>query len=508
MRGQGRRRRRFPLFWRVVLGVVVALGVFVAVDFDWSGKGKRPPTETIEYDDHQWVVTRNEYLRARGLDIEDVPPEENAALDYLIAGEMMPDFPSGEERKPANTQERYVLQYGWPADCKVLRRYLSEAQPALARARIGLGKERPRWLVGMDEDLLYNAELPGLGRMRTLSRAFVCTGWLAVSEGRDGEALECFLAPIHLGNHVAHGPVVLYGLVGAGVNGMGFSALERWILGEPSVKLLREAHKQIRELEKGKPDYLHAVGTERAMCLDVVRFFGKYRIESLRELRAVSGPVFGRSRLVRGVVKRKLNAAYDRIEHWAVLEGRAKYGLLASLPDEIRNDAEGDWHVGEFAYILWSTFRYERKFALNDLRYAAVQVRIGLALYKAEHGRYPEALEEIEAYLGDVPLDPYTLEPLRYRLEGDEYVFYSVGPNLLDEGGKDRRQDRTRLQSRFWGSGGSPARPIGLENEEMETDDLFFVSDVAEPPPFEEFMKHRGRRPEEGWSTERAVEGD
>lgn len=39
-------------------------------------------------------------------------------------------------------------------------------------------------------------------------------------------------------------------------------------------------------------------------------------------------------------------------------------------------------------------------------------------------------------YLSAIPQDPFAEDaPLRYRIEGDRYVLYSIGPDGMDDGG-------------------------------------------------------------------------
>jgi hypothetical protein len=38
-----------------------------------------------------------------------------------------------------------------------------------------------------------------------------------------------------------------------------------------------------------------------------------------------------------------------------------------------------------------------------------------------------------------VPIDPYSGKPFIYSRDGDGFLFYSVGPNGLDEGGSSER---------------------------------------------------------------------
>ena len=60
--------------------------------------------------------------------------------------------------------------------------------------------------------------------------------------------------------------------------------------------------------------------------------------------------------------------------------------------------------------------------------------------YRVEHGKFPQALEDlIPALLPDIPNDPFTGAPLQYRRppEGNVLI-YSVGENQKDDHGKGK----------------------------------------------------------------------
>lgn len=61
---------------------------------------------------------------------------------------------------------------------------------------------------------------------------------------------------------------------------------------------------------------------------------------------------------------------------------------------------------------------------------------LALSKYQAEHGTYPERLEQlVPEILTAVPEDPFGDEPLKYRRAGAGYVLYSVGADGRDNGG-------------------------------------------------------------------------
>ena len=67
-----------------------------------------------------------------------------------------------------------------------------------------------------------------------------------------------------------------------------------------------------------------------------------------------------------------------------------------------------------------------------------LHVAFALAAFHSDHGHYPAALVELAPkYLEKIPDDLFSGKPLIYRLEGDGYLLYSVGPNGLDDNGND-----------------------------------------------------------------------
>lgn len=66
-----------------------------------------------------------------------------------------------------------------------------------------------------------------------------------------------------------------------------------------------------------------------------------------------------------------------------------------------------------------------------------LQIAFALEMYRREHGRYPMRLDDIAPrYLKSVPRDVFTGKALVYRPRKDGYLLYSLGPNRIDESGR------------------------------------------------------------------------
>jgi hypothetical protein len=62
---------------------------------------------------------------------------------------------------------------------------------------------------------------------------------------------------------------------------------------------------------------------------------------------------------------------------------------------------------------------------------------LALRRYRSERGQPPAALDDVVTnYLSKAPQDPFTGKPMVYRPQGTNWLFYSIGPDGVDDGGK------------------------------------------------------------------------
>jgi len=74
--------------------------------------------------------------------------------------------------------------------------------------------------------------------------------------------------------------------------------------------------------------------------------------------------------------------------------------------------------------------------ALDETRHLQGATAAAIERYRREHGATPPGLDALTpGYLPDIPRDPFDLQPMRYRREGDGYVLYSIGADSTDNNG-------------------------------------------------------------------------
>ena len=118
------------------------------------------------------------------------------------------------------------------------------------------------------------------------------------------------------------------------------------------------------------------------------------------------------------------------IECMDALSDRARRPYAAKLPPPVPNDFLNqamDW--------VYEAHRFDDVRAETQNR--LLLVSLALRAYRLEHGGYPVSLAELApAYLKQIPDDPFALKgAFLYRINGQKYVLYSVGPDGKDNGG-------------------------------------------------------------------------
>ncbi len=175
-----------------------------------------------------------------------------------------------------------------------------------------------------------------------------------------------------------------------------------------------------------------------------------------------------------------------------MLEECTHYDSSRTPADTIRKrqriiDDNIDWKNN-----LWNTLadvsgedRYEWVEDWQRTKAASMRLTIaqlGVQAYYAERGKPPVALSDVVPdYLPEVPLDPFTGEPLRHSLSPAAATFYSVGHNGADDTAVKAAQRSDDIVSRiaFPAPGGTATEAKGSEASQPEDAD----EPAKEPPP-------------------------
>lgn len=82
----------------------------------------------------------------------------------------------------------------------------------------------------------------------------------------------------------------------------------------------------------------------------------------------------------------------------------------------------------------------------------AVVTVLATLTYKAQKGHLPDSLTELAAqgYIDSAPIDPYSSNPLVYKVVGDNFILYSIGADFTDNGGIQSRWGEEGGDQVFW----------------------------------------------------------
>ena len=86
--------------------------------------------------------------------------------------------------------------------------------------------------------------------------------------------------------------------------------------------------------------------------------------------------------------------------------------------------------------VLPSTITSHISHSEIEARMSNARFALALKIYKSKHGKYPDSLNAlIPDILESLPLDPFSGKDFIYRKKNEGFIVYSVGQNLIDNGG-------------------------------------------------------------------------
>jgi hypothetical protein len=300
--------------------------------------------------------------------------------------------------------------------------------------------------------------LPHLGATRRIAWLLVADARLAASEGDGERAAQNLIATIRLAHQLREIPFIINDLVAISVAWQATEEMLRVLDAQPEL-LSDSALREMAHLIAGFPDDaepLVRLEGERIFFEDAVQRL--YSLDSsgngvmvagaLAELESMggnpptesvgltlAGPVASAVIADRKETLRFHDDYLDAAEAWIQTPAWER----AALDDAFQRI---DTPIGRVRYALPNVLtpavgRALRQGEQFEQQRDAALVVLAAELFRRREGRLPESLAELTpTYLPTVPVDMFDGGPLKYRVEGDSFIVYSIGNDYLDDGGR------------------------------------------------------------------------
>ena len=357
------------------------------------------------------------------------PKSENAALIYQEAFDLLKK--SGFDQFHASLQEASALAD--PADWSeeatgTVREMLAKCAEPLELLRQATRMERCRFEPDRTSPAIVSLE--HLSDLRQVSRL---VRWSALLRLRDGDvdgALEDSRTGLLVSQVLASEPVLISFMVHLALVSQSLD----------SADLILSEHQPGPEICRAFIQDLKTVGDSLRRGLS--RAFKGERVVTRRSLVDMTPQSSALRWLTRPIMRRVAASCLKEMQPLVELgrkpypEARSEMDRLAALADELGKREFKD--PGEVLAIMSAPVfvRIKEDATKAEARIALAQVALALKLYKADHGRYPEALDALAPeFLDRVPLDPFTAQPLKYARDDGGFFVYSVGLNGVDDDG-------------------------------------------------------------------------
>jgi len=342
--------------------------------------------------------------------------EKNSTNDLPVVG--MGKLPSRNEPLPKQVQT-------------AISAYLTSNAQALELLQKAATTEGCRFDVAFSA---YPFRLPHLAQLRQAARLLELDALMKVEEGKADKAAAATAASFAAAHSLRNEPILISQLVRIAVDSISLSTLER-VLSRTTL-----GDKQLTELSATVTSEEKSDGFKRGMVGE--RCEGDYMFLNLRTLSEEDAKV---SALAFWFYKYSDEQAQDRIANIRFMaevlgpadrKDRDIGDLLENIGKGILPGPNARLLIGMKAPALARACEEDLK---NTARLRAARAGIAVERFRLANGRLPDSLEElVPKWLDAVPADPFDDKPIRYRKLDKGFVTYSIGPDLKDDGGKER----------------------------------------------------------------------
>ncbi len=385
-----------------------------------------------------------------------VPDDENAAVLYQQVFRV--DFSGGGSNclLPEFTSEELDLVHAFMDEPNAegeefLRTFFSDAQTEQSLQTLREASRRPHSVFPVRWDQGPATLFPHLARFRQAARLMVARAAVAAHDGHLDEALEWHKVIFRMSEHVAEEPTVIAQLVAIAMQAIAVRGL-RPLLREAAIdpETANGFEQCLRKVDM-KAAFTNSMIGERAWGLDC--FDMAYRDVRSFFMDNMGGPAIHPYALP--AYLGPLAGPLKKRDHLAYLDYMGEMVRISRLPSRIARpqmealhaDLE-DLHYLQAPLTKMLAPLFPRVTSKRDQAVANIELcRMVLALktHKYERGEYPDSLQELQETLEwQIPKDPFSGQDFIYVPEEDGFMLYSIGLNMIDDGGLPERDEHGR----------------------------------------------------------------
>jgi len=434
--------------WRILGSFVLVIFLLFTIALLRKGKVIKKVNYVAEY---------NKITKPANYD-----PNENAAPYYEKAFAVLVDMPN-------DIQD---IRKIWPVDMNEsqldnVKNWLSSNAEAIENLKPAT--QKPYYWVERHAkgNFLMAVEMPELRKFRYACYCLDMQAKLMAAQGQIEPALQLLVDLYKMGTHLRDTKTLVEQLVGIAVEAYavqtGFEILDKI---KPNSALLKNFQEQLQTISSEAPSTID-YSVEKLISYDCIqRFFtddgkggghvyGTRFFEKSSHAEYFLGADWTRNRkkdlknLKRQQTVELTEKVYDYLNN---IQQKTPYQLHKENSDSVKVLTEMTkddpmWSVIAPALVKVLTISYRCK---TDTEASITTVAI--LRYKNEKNEYPATLEELvtAGYIKEIPIDPFSGEPLVYKRTVDNFILYSVGENFTDDGGMHSEWGTDKGDYVFW----------------------------------------------------------
>ncbi|MHC4396682.1 MAG: hypothetical protein ACYS1A_13615 [Planctomycetota bacterium] len=463
-----RAKKRCRPLWRTIVArgfqtagvLILCLIVYVA----WFLTGK--PVITTNY-----VEQLNRMVRPTADESLNAAPLYEKAIELYEVSSWGISELFGKKYNEATSEEKQIMEK-WLADNKdILDLVIAGSKKPYYWQKYG-NKQ--------DTGEMIDVLMPNLAEFRRLAKLLLrWRAWISAEQGRYEYALDDIKAGYRLGQHLLKGnKTFIEQLVGIAIRAMAVQEL-RGIISQHKIDsaILASLQRDFEQMFTDE-DFVISFDAEKLFmydelqrCFTESRFGGGHLYPP--RLMAIGGeswqeePEYSIPLIIYGVIlspQEWPNFAKVLFTHPNKQETREMAERSYDFYDEIARKNPGQIHSEaidvekEAAKIVRGNILLEIMtpaiHRIHEISYRnktdveATLTIIAILRCKQDTGDYPENLEELvtASYLRKKPIDSFSDKPFVYKKTDDNFLLYSFGENLKDDGGRVVRNDKGKIK--------------------------------------------------------------